>query len=135
MRKINSAFVLFTLAMTQAFAAGASTATLQLVAHVPVQCAINLDGALIESDRVTVSVHRICNTRHTIALTIPANTLSDMRVDYAGTQVLTGAGTANLNQPEFYYDSIDQIVIKSEISDADQLREVVRNMNLTISPL
>ncbi|WP_034156916.1 hypothetical protein [Sphingomonas sp. ERG5] len=132
MRKIIKAFFLVS-ALAQAPAAYASTATLRLVARVPVMCAVDFSGARLEASRIVISIHRMCNTSHIVSVTVPGNDAGDVRVSYANTPVMAG-GTVDLVQPERYFDNVDEITIESRSSDPDQLLTLARNINVAVYP-
>ncbi|QNA82979.1 hypothetical protein G4G27_02325 [Sphingomonas sp. So64.6b] len=132
MRKIIKAFFLVS-ALAQTPAAYASTATLRLVARVPVMCAVDFNGARMEANRIVISVHRMCNTSHIVAVSVPANDAGDVRVSYANTPVLAG-GTIDLVQPERYFDDFDEITVESQSGDSDQLLAIAQNINVAVYP-
>lgn len=133
MRKILTAAFIMP-ALLQAPAAYASVATIRLVARVPVMCEVDFSGARVEEHRIVISVRRQCNTSHIVSLSLPETGASDLRVDFANAQVLQGGGSVEMAQPERYYDGMDEITIRSDSSNMDQLLDVARSMNVAVYP-
>jgi hypothetical protein len=102
----------------------AQAATLRIVGIVPVSCAADLVGGSISGKRLTVSVRRSCNTWHSIVVRGDhVDGLGDVSFSYNGKPTISAGDDAIIDQPERFYDGVDQLTIEvTEGTSEDFLR-------------
>lgn len=114
-------------------AALANSTTVRLVLHVPVQCSIDMLGGTIENNRLTMQVHRSCNTGHDVVVSgQPDDSLGAVTVTYNGGSEMLSGNQIVLPQAERYYDQTDTVVIVVSDGDAQDLLRLASTLRLSV---
>lgn len=108
-------------------------ATLRLTLYVPVQCSVDLVGSSVEGDRLTMQVHRHCNTGHEIVISSAANaSFGGVAMSYNGDSYALAHGEAVVAQPEDYYDQIDTVVLEAASASDTDMADLAASVRLSV---
>jgi len=122
---------LLALALCPAPVNAASTAITRVSLVVPVSCGIEVVGESVSTNRLTLTLHRRCNTWH--AVTVDSAGFAGKRVAMRFNQTpvtLTGA-SALLPQHERYFDGTDTLVIDVNAPEGE-IEQFARTLRVTI---
>lgn len=98
------------------------SATLRLVAYVPVRCDAAPMSAFITEDQLVINVRRSCNTGHAVTITgRDVEGLGDVTITESRTGRTKTGTEAVFGQPEAVFSGTDQFVITARHSSPEAL--------------
>lgn len=114
----------------QAFA---SSASINLVAVIPVSCSLDFIGGTVIGRQIVINVRRSCNTGHRLVFnSASAAGLGTLTMRFNGMAQDFDHGAAVVNQAERYYNGVDQIVIEASEGQTDELYNFANALSVDI---
>lgn len=110
-------------------AASMDTTRVSLV--IPVSCGIEIAGETVSANRLTLTLHRRCNTWHAITVDSAGFEGKPVAMRFDQTPVTLSGGSARLPQHERYFDGTDTLVIDTKGSP-DDIERLARSLRVTI---
>lgn len=112
------------------------TATLRLVAYVPVSCSLDVIGAGVSGSQLTMTIRRNCNTGHRLVLNgAYDDALGNLTYRLNNDVLAAAGGSASIGQPERYYDGIDQLVVEASDGDSVDLIRFAQSLNVSLDTI
>jgi len=128
---VTSAIVLALAGTAPAFAR--NSATLRLVAYVPVRCDAAPVTAFINDDVLVINVRRNCNTGHAIVVTgRDVEGLGQVTITETGTGRTIAGTSAVFGQAEAYVDDVEQFVVTARDASPEALLQYGHSMMIGV---
>jgi hypothetical protein len=113
--------------------APSQAASLRISGTIPVACEASIVSSDISGRRLTISIHRSCNTWHSLSLRADsASGLGEIDFRYNGDQLFSRGSDAWFDPPERFYDGTDQVTIEASAGDEADLSRYAQSLRLEL---
>lgn len=128
---VTSAVILALTSTVPAFAR--DSASLRLVAYVPVRCDASPVTAFINADTLIINVRRSCNTGHAIVVTGQnIEGLGEVTITESGTGRTIAGTSAVFGQVEGYADDIKQFIVTAHDASPQALAQYSQSIRIGV---
>ena len=128
--------ILATASICAAAPAMANAASLRIVGIVPVSCSAELVSGSVSDNLLTISVRRSCNTWHSVVLRgAPDDSLGEFVFLYNGSPALGGGDGVVIDQPDRFYEGVDQLMVKVTDGSAEDLARYAASLRIELETI